>query len=85
MDVVFYCSLIFFLIMASDDSLGVEDSAYYQSCLDVSLAREVGSRYFVTAANAMKVMFLKESAVSFLKFTFRHVNGNKLEKRFTKS
>ena len=70
MDVVFYCSLIFFKIMASDDSLGVEDSAYYQSCLDVSLAREVGSRYFVKAANAMKVMFLKESAVSFLKFTF---------------
>ena len=49
----------------------------------VSLDREVGNRYFVTTANAMKVMFLKESAVSFLKFTFRHVNGNKLEKSFT--
>ena len=68
--------------MASDDSLGVEDSAYYQSCLDVSLDRKVGSTG--TAANATKVMFLKESAVSFLKFTFRHVNGNKLEKELYK-
>ena len=70
----------FLKIKATDDTLCVEESTYHQACLDISLDRQIGSRYFVTAANAMKIMFLKDSAISFLKFTFRHTKGNKLEK-----
>ena len=32
----------------------------------VHLARQVGSRYFVTAHNAAKMIFLREAALSFL-------------------
>ena len=39
---------------------------YYRSCAGVSLDRQVGSRYFVTAANATKVVFLREAAVNIL-------------------
>ena len=46
----------------------------------MSLDRQVGSRYFVSAANAAKVMFLREAAVSFLEFTGCNISGNKLEK-----
>ena len=43
------------------------------------LDRQVGNRYFVTASNAAKAVFLKEAAVEFLKFTGRD-KGNKLER-----
>ena len=56
----------------------VEVSTYYQACLDMSLNCQIGSRYFVTAANAMKIMFLKDCAICFLKFTFRDTKGNNL-------
>ena len=38
-----------------------EEQAYYQACLKVNLHRQIGSRYFVTAANACKVLFLKDA------------------------
>ena len=64
-----------FLALKEDDSsLSEEDCAYYRSCSVVKLDRQVGSRYFVSAANAAKIVFLAEAAVWFLKYT-----GNKLE------
>ena len=42
------------------------------------LHRQVGSRYFVTAANTCKIKFLRDAAVEFLKFTGRDAE-NKLE------
>ena len=38
-----------------------------------------GSRYFVTASNACKIIFLKDAAIDFLNFTGKH-SGNKLER-----
>jgi len=52
--------------------------AYFQNCLEVNLHRQVGSRYFVTAANACKIFYLKDAAIQFLKYTGRDT-GNKLE------
>jgi len=40
--------------------------SYYQLCSKVKLERQVGSRYFVTASNASKILFLREAAVEFL-------------------
>lgn len=52
---------------------------YYSNCSKVRLHRQVGSRYFVTAANACKVLFLRNAAIEYLKFTGKDV-GNKLER-----
>ena len=57
-----------------------ENAEYYQTCLKVHLQRQVGSRYFVTALNATKVLFLKDAAIDFLKFTGKDTRGNKLER-----
>ena len=57
-----------------------EERAYYQACLKVNLHRQVGSRYFVSAANAAKILFIKDSAIEFLKFTGKDTAGNKLER-----
>ena len=48
---------------------------YYELCKKVHLARQVGSRYFVTAHNAAKIFFLREAALSFLEV----FGKNKLE------
>ena len=53
--------------------------SYYTSCANTTLERQVGSRYFVSAANAAKVLFLKNAALEFLEFTIKN-QGNKLEK-----
>ena len=53
-------------------------ASYYENCMKVQLDRQVGSRYFVTASNAGKVLFLRDAAVHFLEFTGRN-EGNKLE------
>ena len=55
------------------------DVAYFRECLKVNLHRQIGSRYFVTAANATKILFLKDAAIAFLKFTGKGSAGNKLE------
>ena len=61
-----------------------DNRTYYQACAKVHLHRQVGSRYFVTAANACKIVFLKDAAIEFLKFTGRE-SGNRLERDvFTK-
>ena len=55
-----------------------EKKPYYEQCLKIKLDRQVGSRYFVTAANATKVLFLREAAVDFLNYSGKD-KGNKLE------
>ena len=54
-----------------------KEQVYYQNCLKVRLHRQVGSRYFVSAANACKILFLRDAAISFLRYTGK---SNKLEK-----
>lgn len=51
---------------------------YYDQCLKIKLDRQVGSRYFVTAANAAKILFLRQAALDFLAYTGKD-KGNKLE------
>ena len=51
----------------------------YQLCSLITLDRQVGNRYFVTAANAAKIVFLRDAAIEFLKYTGKD-KGNKLEK-----
>ncbi len=55
-----------------------EESCYYQSCRQLSLERQVGSRYFVSAANATKILFLVNAAIEYLQYTGKD-EGNKLE------
>ena len=66
----------FLSMMSSDSSIPEECS---KSCLNISLERQVGNRYFITAANAAKIYFLKEAAVEFFRYTGKDV-GNKLER-----
>ena len=65
--------------MSTDSSLSEKSRQYYKCCINIKLERQIGSRYFVTAANASKIIFLKEAAVHFLKYTGKNV-GNKLER-----
>ena len=44
----------------------------------IRLDRQVGSRYFVTASNAGKILFLREAALDFFIYTGKF-DGNKLE------
>ena len=55
------------------------NQVYYQTCLDIKLARQIGSRYFVSSHNAMKVLFLAAAALEFLSFNGKS-EGNKLER-----
>ena len=54
--------------------------SYYQQCYDLRLKRQVGSRYFVTASNASKIIFLIPAAIEFMEYTGKNESGNKLEK-----
>ena len=66
-------------LMLKSSSSNEQDCSYYQSCLNITLHRQVGSRCFVSAANACKVLFLKDVAIKFLRFTGKDA-GNKLER-----
>ena len=68
----------FLALKEGDSSSSEEDRMYYRSCAVVKLDRQVGSRYFVSAANAAKIVFLADAAMSFLKYTGKDT-GNKLE------
>jgi len=52
---------------------------HYTSCINVVLDCQIGNYHFVTSSNAAKAVFLKDTAVEFLKFTGRD-KGNKLER-----
>ena len=56
-----------------------EKKSYYQQCKSVTFERQVGSRYFVSAANAGKIPFMAPVAVEFLEYTGKH-SGNMLER-----
>ena len=74
----------FLALMCTETTENEQSKLYYQCCATVTLERQVGSRYFVTAANAAKIIFLKEAAVNFLKYNSKDT-GNKLEREvFTK-
>ena len=45
----------------------------------MNLHRQIGSWYFVTASNTIKILFLKDAAIAFLKYTGKDRGGNKLE------
>ena len=51
--------------MSTDSSCSEESQEYYHPCACVNLDRHIGNRYFVTAANATKII-LKEAAVNIL-------------------
>ena len=38
---------------------------YYQTCAKIKLDRQIGSRYFVTASNAGKILVLRQAALDF--------------------
>lgn len=71
-------SLAFPDFLEEASTSGSEKASYYQLCAKVRLERQVGSRYFVTACNAGKILFLREAAVDFLQYSGKSV-GNKLE------
>ena len=74
----------FLALMCTETTENEQSKLYYQCCATVTLECQVGSRYFVTAANAAKISFLKEAAVNFLKYNSKDT-GNKLEREvFTK-
>ena len=62
---------------ASEDQLS--ELTYYHNCLKLRLHRQVGSRYFVSASNACKILYLRHAAIEYLKFTGKDA-GNKLER-----
>ena len=48
-----------FLELKIQENTSPEMVSYYQLCLKMSLERQIGSRYFVTACNAGKILFLR--------------------------
>jgi hypothetical protein len=54
------------------------DTMYYEQCSNIRLERQVGNRYFVSAANAGRILFLRDAAISFLQY-IRVQNRNQLE------
>ncbi len=73
----------FLALMCTDATANEQSQLYYQCCATVTLERQVGSRYFVTAANAAKIIFLKEAAIEYLKYNSKDT-GNKLEREVFK-
>ena len=47
--------------------------------MKITLDRQVGSRYFVSASNAAKIIHLKDAAIQYLTYTGKNEAGNKLE------
>ena len=69
----------FLAIMCDNQSFAPKKKEYYRCCASITLERQVGNRYFVTAANAAKILFLKDAAIHFLTYTGKD-SGNKLER-----
>ena len=68
----------FLKLMIDDPTIRDESRQYFQTCSTLNLHRQVGSRYFVSASNAARIVFLAEAAIQFLRYTGKE-NGNKLE------
>ncbi len=69
-----------FLQLMVTNPTSADKIKYFKDCATIKLDRQVGSRYFVTAANASKIVFLKDAAIQFLVYTGKSETGNKLEK-----
>ena len=67
----------FLALMSQSDT--TNSAEYYRGCMDVTLDRQVGSRYFVSASNAAKLIHLKDAATHYLTYTGKNEAGNKLE------
>ena len=52
---------------------------YLQNVLNTTLQRQVGSRYFVTAYNSVRIFFLHSAALEFLNYLSATKSLNKLE------
>ena len=74
------CGVSSFLtyLQLMEESCTDDKATYFHRCIDISLGRQVGSRYFVTASNAGKILFLREAAIGFLQYTDKD-RGNQLE------
>ena len=57
----------------------IERAAYYNNVLNTSLQRQIGSRYFVTAYNSARIIFLLPAAIEFLNHLNVAKTMNKLE------
>ena len=66
----------FLQLMCQNDK--EDKSRYYKQCIKISLDRQVGSWYFVTASNSGKLLFLQQAAIDYLQYTNKS-KGNKLE------
>lgn len=73
----------FLALMCTDANVNKQSHLYYKCCATVTLERQIGSQYFVTAANAAKIIFLKEAAMEYLKYNNKDT-GNKLEQKVLK-
>lgn len=69
----------FLTLMSTDPNADEKQRRYYQACSNVALKRQIGSRYFVSAANASKICFLKDAVIEYLRYTGKNL-GNKLER-----
>ena len=54
-----------FLALKLSEDCSAKDKQYYESCSQVLLERQVGSRYFVSASNAAKIFFLPRHQSNF--------------------
>ena len=52
---------------------------YLQNVLNTTIQRQVGSRYFVTAYNSVRIFFLHSAALEFLNYLSATKSLNKLE------
>ena len=55
-----------YLNLELEQGCSPEKRNYYNLCKKMSLDRQVGSRYFITASNAGKILFFQEAALDFL-------------------
>lgn len=72
--------LDFLNLMLNEQHLSADQREYYTLCSKTFLDRQVGSRYFVTAHNAGKILFLISAACDFLEYCGKSTDGNKLER-----
>ena len=67
----------FLAIMTENSQVDLSEAelTYYQNCSTITLHRQIGSRYFVSSSNGCKILFLKDAALSYFKFTAKNKNN----------
>lgn len=69
-----------FLNLMLNEHRSPDQAEYYTLCSKISLDRQIGSKCFVTAHNAGKILFLVSAACDFLEYSGKSTDGNKLER-----